>query len=66
MDLLKILTTAYSMSPDQDTKSGLYYADVAEAPLKSIGTDKSKMKALRDELWKISFDITKCDSFLEK
>ena len=54
------------MSPDQENKSGLYYADVAEAPLKSIGTNQSKMKTLRDELWRISFDITKCETFLEK
>ena len=54
------------MSPDQESKSGLYYADVAEAPLKSLGANESKMNTLRDELWKISFDITECGDFLQK
>ena len=51
------------MEPELETKSGLYYADVKECPLTGIGKNTAKMSMLKDELYKISKEITQCGDF---
>jgi len=53
-----------AMEPELEAKSGLYYADVKEAPLSgSVAKCQSKLDLLQDELWTISKEITKCGDF---
>ena len=48
-----------------EKRSGFYYSDVAEGKLKAIGKDTAKMDSLREELWKISLELTDCKNFLQ-